>query len=227
MLAMTITYPVHDGLYVNLTNKCPCACAFCIRNNGQGAYGSDSLWLDREPTVDEVVASIDEKLKLGVEVGERNASAVHLHLLPSPRPYSELVFCGYGEPTERLDVLLEVAKRVKAAWPELKIRVNTNGLSDLINGEPTAAKFAGLVDVVSISLNAPTAEEYFALCRPKFGLPAYAAMLDFAKEVKDFVPSVMMTVVATKDFTDEKREACEAICEKIGVPLRVRTLVAG
>jgi len=217
-LAMTITYPVHDGLYVNLTNRCPCACAFCIRNNGQGAYGSDSLWLDREPTVDEVVASIKSAA---------NSSNPSNLSNPSNFPYDELVFCGYGEPTERLDVLLEVAKRVKAAWPELKIRVNTNGLSDLIHGEPTAAKFAGLVDVVSISLNAPTAEEYFALCRPKFGLPAYAAMLDFAKAVKDFVPSVVMTVVATRDFTDEKRAACEAICAKIGVPLRVRTLVAG
>jgi len=241
---MTITYPVHNGLYVNLTNRCPCACAFCIRNNGQGAYGSDSLWLDREPTADEVIEAIVRELErevkrkggggqtrwrkeVEVDNGGINNSSVHLISPPPPSSYSELVFCGYGEPTERLDVLLEVAKRVKTKWPELKIRVNTNGLSDLINGEPTAAKFAGVIDVVSISLNAPTAEEYFALCRPKFGLPAYDAMLDFARAVKDFVPSVMMTVVATKDFTDEKCAACEAICEKIGVPLRVRTFVAG
>jgi len=229
---MTITYPVHDGLYVNLTNKCPCACRFCIRNNGKGAYGSDSLWLDREPTADEVVESIEvaftrsevEKRGGGGQWNVSNSS-VHFDSPPPPVPYSELVFCGYGEPTERLDVLLEVAKRVKAQWPGLPIRVNTNGLADLIHGEPTAAKFAGLVDVVSISLNAPTAEEYFALCCPEFGLPAYDAMLKFASDVKAFVPSVIMTVVATRDFTDEKRAACAAICAKIGVPLRVRTLV--
>jgi len=225
---MTITYPVHSGLYVNLTNRCPCACSFCIRNNGRGAYGSDSLWLDREPTADEVVASIDEKLKLGVEVEERRGSHVHLHLSPSPkpRPYSELVFCGYGEPTERLDVLLDVARRVKAKWPGLPIRVNTNGLSDLINEASTASRFAGLVDAVSVSLNAPTAEEYFALCCPKFGMPAFAAVLDFTRAVKCYVPSVVMTVVATEDFTDAKREACEAICRGLGVPLRVRTLIS-
>jgi len=213
---MTLVYPVKSGLYVNLTNKCPCACAFCIRNNGKGAYGADSLWLDREPTADEVFAAVDAAFL------SHPSHQSHL----SHHPYSELVFCGYGEPTERLDVLLEVAKRVKAARPDLPIRVNTNGLSDLINGEPTAAKFAGAVDAVSVSLNAPTAEEYFALCRPKFGLPAYDAMLKFAREVKAFVPSVKMTVVATADFTDAKRAACEAICEKIGVPLRIRTLVA-
>jgi len=200
---MTIVYPVKDGLYVNLTNRCPCACEFCIRKNGKGAYGSDSLWLEREPTADEAVAAIE--------------SAV--------QPYSELVFCGYGEPTERLDVLLEVARRTKAAHPALPIRVNTNGLADLIAGEPTAAKFKGLVDTVSISLNAATAEEYVALCHPKFGLAAYEAMLKFAGEVKDYVPSVMMTVVETDALTPEKRAACEAICAKVGVPLRVRKYV--
>ena len=85
---MTVVYEVKDGLYVNLTNRCPCACAFCIRNNGDGAYGSDSLWLDREPDADEVSAAI---------------------VAACPERFSEIVFCGYGEPTERLDVLLEVA----------------------------------------------------------------------------------------------------------------------
>ena len=144
---MTATYRVQDGLYVNLTNRCPCACTFCIRQNGSGAYGSDSLWLEREPTADDVRASI------GANFGD----------------CKELVFCGYGEPTERLDVLLEIAAWFRMAYPEVPIRVNTNGLSDLIAGEPTAHRFKGLVDTVSISLNAPTAEGYAALCRPKFG----------------------------------------------------------
>ena len=199
---MTVVYPVGRGLYVNLTNRCPCACRFCIRQNGEGVYGSGSLWLEREPTAEEVVAAI--------------AAA-------DPASYDEVVFCGYGEPTERLDVLLEVARRIRETSPKTPIRVNTNGLGDLIAGAPTAARFKGLVDTVSISLNAPTAEEYFKVCRPKFGLDSYAAMLRFAAEVKDVVPSVVLSVVGTEDMTEEKVAACRAVCDRIGVPLRVRT----
>ena len=197
---MTVTYRVGDGLYVNLTNKCPCACTFCIRQNAPGVYGSDSLWLEREPTPDEVCAAI-----------ERNLGDC-----------TELVFCGYGEPTERLDALLEVAARFRKSHPDILIRVNTNGLSDLIAGEPTAHRFAGLVDAVSISLNAPTAEEYVALCRPKFGAAAHAALLKFAEEVKRFVPNVTLTVVGTEALTPEKEAACRRLAAERGVPLRVR-----
>ena len=198
---MTVTYRVGTGLYVNLTNKCPCACTFCIRQNGSGVYGSDSLWLEREPTADEVFESIEANLE----------------------DVSELVFCGYGEPTERLDALLEVARRFRAVHPEVPIRVNTNGLSDLIAGEPTAHRFEDLVDTVSISLNAPTAEEYVALCRPKFGAAAYPALLKFAEEVKSFVKDVVLTVVGTTSLTSEKEEACRRVAAEHGVPLRVRT----
>ena len=199
---MTIVYPVGKGLYVNLTNRCPCACKFCIRQNGEGVYGSDSLWLEREPTVEETVAALEA-------AGLANCE--------------EVVFCGYGEPTERLDELLAVARHVRTVAPKLPIRVNTNGLCDLIAGAPTAEKFRGLVDVVSISLNAATAEEYVALCRPKFGRASYAAMLKFAAELKNVVPSVVLSVVGTLDMTPEKIAACRAVCDRIGVPLRVRT----
>ena len=200
---MTATYRVRDGLYVNLTNRCPCACTFCIRQNGSGAYGSDSLWLEREPTADEVRASIEANL------GDCR----------------ELVFCGYGEPTERLDVLLEIAAWFRTAHPDIPIRVNTNGLSDLIAGEPTAHRFKGLVDTVSISLNAPTAEEYAALCRPKFGAAAYPAMLKFAAEVRPYVGTVVLSVVGTDALTPEKEEACRRIAASLGVTLRVRRFV--
>ena len=197
---MTATYRVGDGLYVNLTNKCPCACTFCIRQNAPGVYGSDSLWLEREPTADEVCASI-----------EANFGGCR-----------ELVFCGYGEPTERLDALLEVAGRFRKSHPDVPIRVNTNGLADLIAGEPTAHRFKGLVDAVSISLNAPTAEEYAALCRPKFGSAAYPALLKFAEEVKGFVKDVTLTVVGTDALTSEKEAACRRVAAEHGLPLRVR-----
>ena len=197
---MTLTYRVGTGLYVNLTNRCPCACTFCIRKNGPGVYGSDPLWLEREPTTDEVCASI-----------ERNLGDA-----------SELVFCGYGEPTERLDTLLEVAGRFRKAHPAIPIRVNTNGLSDLIAGQPTAHRFKKFVDTVSISLNAPTAEEYVVLCRPKFGAAAYPALLKFAEEVKRFVPNTVFTVVGTESRTSEKEAACRAVAAGCGIPLRVR-----
>lgn len=202
---MTIVYRVGRGLYVNLTNRCPCACTFCIRQNGAGVYGSDSLWLEREPTADEVIAAI--------EAEDRSS-------------FDELVFCGYGEPTERLDELLAVARRVRAGFPQLPIRVNTNGLADLIAGGPTAGRFAGLVDALSVSLNAPTAEEYVRLCRPKFGAAAYEALQKFAKEAKAYVPSVTMTVVGTPDMTPDRIAACREVCDRIGVPLRVRAYSA-
>ena len=201
---MTTTYRVGDGLYVNLTNRCPCACTFCIRQNGDGVYGSDSLWLEREPTADEVCESIEKNL------GDCR----------------ELVFCGYGEPTERLDALLEVAARFKQEHPDIPVRVNTNGLSDLIADEPTAHRFKGLVDTVSNSLNAPTAEEYVALCRPKFGAAAYPALLKFAEEVKGFVKDVVLTVVGTESLTSEKEAACRRVAAEHGVPLRVRKFTA-
>ncbi|MBP3405941.1 MAG: TIGR04100 family radical SAM protein [Kiritimatiellae bacterium] len=198
---MVITYPVKSGLYVNLTNRCPCACVFCLRQNAPGIFGSDSLWLDREPTVDEVIASIES----------RNLD-----------DFTELVFCGYGEPTERLDDLLAVAKHVKSIRPGMHVRVNTNGLSDLIHGEPTAAKLKGLVDTVSISLNTPDPEEYLKMCRPKFGLESWQAMLDFAKSCREYVPNVVMTIVDAPVTTPEIQEKCKAITDSIGVRLRIR-----
>ena len=198
---MTITYQVKNSIYVNLTNRCPCDCTFCLRHNGPGVYGSDSLWLEREPTLEEVVASLD-----ACDFGR----------------FREVVFCGYGEPTERLDVLLAAAGHLKSLDASLRVRVNTNGLSDLINGRPTAALFAGKVDCISISLNTDDPEEYQSLCKPKFGEAAYPAMLEFAKESASSVPSVVMTVVGEPVTSAEKQQRCRAIAESLGATLRVR-----
>ena len=198
---MVITYPVKSGLYVNLTNRCPCACVFCLRQNAPGIFGSDSLWLESEPTVDEIIASIES----------RNLD-----------DFMELVFCGYGEPTERLDDLLAVARHVKSVRPGMHVRVNTNGLSDLIHGEPTASKFKGLIDTVSISLNTPDPEEYLKVCRPKFGLESWQSMLDFARSCRDYVPNVVMTIVDAPVTTPEIQEKCKAITDSLGVRLRIR-----
>ena len=151
---MTITYKVKNGIYVNMTNRCSCACTFCLRQNGPGVFGSDSLWLEHEPSVDEVKASIDSW---------------------DLSKYDEVVFCGYGEPTERLPELLEVAAYIRSK-SDIKIRINTNGLADLIWNRPTEADLEGLIDTVSISLNANNAEDYLKLTRSKFGIGSWQAM---------------------------------------------------
>lgn len=196
---MTITYPVYNGIYVNMTNRCPCACTFCLRKQSDHVYGSDSLWLEREPTVEEVCESID-KWDLS--------------------KYSEIVFCGYGEPTMRLDDLLKVAAYIKSK-SNIPLRINTNGLADLIAGEKVAHKLEGLIDTVSVSLNATNKEDYFKLVRPKFGIDSYDAMLSFTKECTKYVPNVIMTVV-DEVTSKEEQEKCREICESIGAKLRVR-----
>ena len=196
---MTITYPVNKGLYINMTNRCPCSCTFCLRHNADGVYGSDSLWLDREPTVQEVCDSVDTW----------DLSYI-----------SEVVFCGYGEPTERLEDLLLVAKHIKAKG-SIPIRINTNGLADLIWEKQTAPELKGLVDTVSISLNTSSKEDYLKVVRPKFGAQSYDALLRFAKDCTANVPNVVMTVVDVVT-SKEEQEQCRIICEGIGAKLRVR-----
>ncbi len=196
---MTVTYQVKNGVYVNMTNRCPCACTFCLRQNGDGVYGSGPLWLQREPTVEEVRESID-----GWDLSR----------------YGELVFCGYGEPTERLDDLLAVAKHVKSR-SSIPIRLNTNGLSDLINGRETAPELAGLIDTVSVSLNATTPEDYLRLCRPRFGIASFDAILAFTRSCVPCVPHVVMTVVDVVTSPLEQARS-RAIAESLGAELRIR-----
>ncbi len=196
---MTITYAGRTGIYINMTNRCPCACTFCLRHNKDHVFDSDSLWLDREPTVQEVCDSID---------------AWDL------TKYTEIVFCGYGEPTERLDDLLKVAAYIRSK-SDIKIRINTNGLADLIWNERTAPKLKGLIDEVSISLNATNKEDYFKVVRPKFGIESYDAMLEFAKDCTNYVPNVFMTVVDVVT-TKEEQDICLEICRSVGAMLRVR-----
>ena len=132
------------------------------------------------------------------------------------------MFCGYGEPTERLDVLLAAADHLKRLDAAPRVRVNTNGLSDLVNGRPTAPLFAGKVDCLSISLNTDDAAEYLDLCRPKFGAAAYPALLAFTREAAAVVPEVVMTVVDEPVTSIEKQARCRALAESLGARLRVR-----
>lgn len=159
------------------------------------------LWIDKEPTVDEMVEDIKAK---GVE------------------GYKELVLCGYGEPTERFDDMIEVVRRIKAYTP-IKVRLNTNGHANLIAGKDVTAKMEGMIDVISISLNAPNAKKYNEICVCQYGEEGFYGMLEFAKSAKAYVPEVVLSIVDV--MSDEDKEQCRRIADEIGVKLRIRELI--
>lgn len=187
------------NIYVNLTNRCNCACTFCLRNMKEMAE-EHSLWLKREPSV----AEVKEELSV----------------LPWDK-IGEVVFCGFGEPTLRLEDLVELLHFVKENYPEHPTRVNTNGLGELEHGHEIASAFRGILDTVSISLNAATAEKYYELTRAKFGLEAYEGMLAFAEHCKKYVPQVVLTIV-DHVTSAEDIEKCREICKARELTLRVR-----
>ena len=204
---MTITYEYEGALYVNLTNKCNCACEFCLRQGkAEGSiYTEDSLWLEREPTREE---ALDSFLS-------RDVCA-----------YREIVFCGYGEPTYRLDDLLWLVDQLKEKFGDKlpPVRINTNGHANLINGRDVCSELYGRIDTVSISLNATNAADYVALCHPVQGEEAWQAMRDFAWECTAYVPNVVLTIV-DKDKTPKEIERCKQIAEGLAVKLRIRSFI--
>lgn len=201
----TITYEYEGALYVNLTNRCDCACVFCLRCNGhKGSIYADDLWLEHEPGREEALADF---------------------LRRDLASYREIVFCGFGEPMYRTDDILwlvdELKERVSALPP---VRINTNGHANLINGRDVCPELKGRIDTLSISLNANNAADYVALCHPIQGEVAYQAMLDFAKEAKTYVSHVVFTVV-DKGTDPAEIEKSRSIAQSLGVKLRVRAFI--
>ena len=144
---MTITYGYGKNLYVNTTNRCTCACEFCIRTTGDGVGTASSLWLDREPTREEILADIQKQ----------NLSR-----------YDELVFCGYGEPTFRWDDIAWVCDQLRDAGPVPPVRMDTNGHGNVICGRDITPELKGRIDVVSISLNWSDQAGYDKIVHPDF-----------------------------------------------------------
>ena len=196
---MEILYRVHTGLYVNLTNQCSSACTFCLRQSMDHVGESHCLWLEREPTAQEVKTEF-EKWDLS--------------------QFTEIVFCGFGEPTCALPVLLEVAAWLKSRTT-LPIRVNTNGQGSLIAGRDITGELAKCVDTVSVSLNDPDPVKYQALVRSKFGERAFPGMLEFAKGCVAQGIHVVMTTVDTT-ITHQEEAQCRKICQDIGADYRIR-----
>ena len=196
-MSNTYVYQLGDAIYINLTNQCTNDCTFCVRNAHDGV-GGYNLWLDKEPEAQDIISELEK--------------------LPS---VEKAVFCGLGEPTMRHEVLIEVAKYLKTRGTH--IRLNTNGQGSACAGEDIAAKFKGLIDVVSISLNASTEEEYQRLCRSRFGKEAYAHMLSFAEScVKNGIDTVLSVVDI---IGEEEVEKCRAIAQRVGARLRVRKYI--
>lgn len=201
MKDITITYTVGDSLYVNTTNRCSNSCDFCVRSHGEALYGD--LWIDHEPTKEEILADIERR---------------------EPEKFPELVFCGYGEPTERQDDIVWVMRELKKKHPNLKIRINTNGQADLINGRDTTPELEGLVDTLSISLNCANAESYQKVCHSEFGEKAFDALIDYARRAKKYVPKVVFSVVRGS-IPDSDIDICQKIADDAGVTLRVREML--
>lgn len=188
------------NIYVNMTNKCPCSCVFCLRQTKK-QQENNTLWLkDGEPSIDEVL-ELFSKYDLNI--------------------INELVFCGFGEPLERLEDVCTVIDSLKNTYPNLKVRLNTIGLANLIYGRDVTPELEGRFDTVSISLNAPNENEFLELTRSRYGIQSYAAIKDFAVLAKRYVPHVVMTVVDNV-MPEDKIEQCRQICKDLGVTLRVR-----
>ena len=198
-----IVYTYGNQAYLNITNACPCRCTFCIRNNGDSVGEATTLWFkDHNPTIDEIKDEID-----AFDFSKYNNS---------------ITICGYGEPTCVLNNLIEACKYLRDKG--INVRLNTNGLSDLINKRTTAKEICEVIDSVSISLNAPTAEKYSEIAKPSFGEKSFDAMISFAKECKEYGIPTKLTVVDV--ISEEDIEACRKLCESIDIPLRIREYTA-
>ncbi|MFI3165375.1 MAG: TatD family nuclease-associated radical SAM protein [Bacillota bacterium] len=194
---MTILYNVGNGLYVNTTNRCPANCTFCIRNHADGIMPTDNLWLEREPTVDEICEKISN-----TDISK----------------FSEIVFCGFGEPSVRLFDICKVVEFIRSV-SDIPIRIDTNGLANLIHNKSVEDAFS-VFDVVSISLNGFDAESYQAVTRSKFGIKSFDEMLKFASEVQKHCDKVIMTVVDS--IGETAIEKSRVIANSCSVDFRVR-----
>lgn len=192
-----IAYPIRDSLYLNITNQCTNSCDFCVRYKGDFVKGHN-LRLEREPTTDEIMEEITD-----------------------PAKYKEIVFCGYGEPTLRLDVVKEVSKRLKDMGAH-KIRMVTNGEGNLIHKKSIVKELAGLIDKVSVSLNVDREEKYEEICKSKFGPGVFKKVKGFAKECRDSGMEVELTFL---DLPGVDVKRCKKIAkDELGVDLRIRRL---
>jgi len=195
---MTITYKYNNSLYINLTNRCIMACTYCIKHKWKGKFRGSDLRLKKEPTAGEVIKEIKD-----------------------PKKYSEIIFCGYGEPLVRFRTLKAVAVWVKDNGG--KTRINTTGNFKPPTAERMLKTLKGVIDSISVSLNAPDAQTYNRINRPKYGLEAFNNVLEFISLSKSFIPDTTVTTVTLPGIDTSK---CRKIARKLKVKFRLRPYLA-
>ena len=188
-----IAYVIRNSLYLNITNRCTNQCTFCAKFSDFTVKGHH-LCLEKEPDAAEVIAAIGD-----------------------PQTYEEVVFCGYGEPLIRLDLVKKVADWLKQHG--IKVRLNTDGQANLVHDRNILPELAGLVDAVSVSLNAPNAAQYQEICQSAYGEAAYEAIKQFLREAGQWIPSVTATAV---NLPGVDIDACRAVAHELGVAFRER-----
>lgn len=199
-----IVYRFHNALYINLTNRCPNSCVFCIKTKFAMRFDKYDLNLcGQEPSCDEVVSALQKEM--------------------AQEPVKEIVFCGYGEPTMRLKVLLETAEKIKQLYPSVKLRLNTVGLGSLVNGRDISGELAKNIDEISISLNSPDSQEWLKIVRPKpeYAAQGYQSMLDF---IRACAPKIN-TIVSIVDKQNIDVEKTKKLAQSLGAKLRIREFI--
>ena len=197
----TYLYTLDGNLYVNLTNKCSNGCDFCVRNE-RSSYFGNYLWLKNgDPTAEKVIA---------VAKGYGDLTR-----------FKEVVFCGFGEPTYRMQEMLALCDYFHEKG--LKTRLNTNGQGELINKRDITEEMRGKIDFVNVSLNASNAEKYKKICRSQYGENGFGAMIEFAKHCKKAGIAVRFSIVDC--IGEDEVEACKRLAASLSIPLHIRKYI--
>lgn len=195
-----IIYTYNNQVYMNITNRCDCNCQFCIRSHRDQVGEADTLWFKKEPSLEEIKAAIDDF---------------------DFTNYEEVVYCGYGEPTCALENLITSAGYLKKKYG-IKVRLNTNGLGNLYHKRNIIPELAPVIDSVSISLNAPTAEKYQEITRPQFE-NAFPALLEFAALANKTFSYTQLSIVDV--LPKEEIDACQKLADEKGIYLKIREYI--
>ena len=195
----TIAYKIRNTLYLNITNRCSNDCSFCIKFNTR-TFNENELFLDVEPSFHEIMAAI-----------------------AAFNEFDEIVFCGYGESLIRLEIVMQVAEAVKQHY-SVPVRINTDGQANLLHGRNIIPELAGIVDCLSVSLNAPDAETYQRLCHSPFGAAGFTALCDFIRLAAAEIPEVIASVVHVPALDVD---ACRTLALSLGASFRVRPYYPG
>jgi len=200
-----LLYFLDNKPYINITNACTNNCVFCIRNQKNDVQGAN-LWLDRDiASTKDVIAQIENNIEKVLKAGE-------------------IVFCGYGEPLIKINEVVEICKYLKEKYPNLKIRINTNGHANAIHKRNVAEELAKYVDSISISLNAENEEKYNLISKPKIE-NAYEEVKRFIRACVEEKISTTASVVDGVDGYSIDRARCEVIAKSLGAKFRAREFI--